>query len=208
MDEETSFFLRRSLRSKLTRFLRYSSPWRGPLAERLLSENRHLPIYIFGGAVRDIAIFGRAARPRDIDLVVGDIDGEELASVLAPFVRKKTRFGGLRLVVQGVQVDIWPLSETWAFRNRLVNHIEFSRLPETTFLNVDAVAVELIGCLLKPGEIYSKGFFEGIRNRVIDVNFAINPYPEKVVVRSLSLARRIEFSVGPRLAELVADVFS
>ena len=197
---------RRSLRRRLAWFLESRSPWRSPLVSALRGLGHTIPIYLFGGAVRDLAIFGRSANPIDIDLVVGGVSVRELEAVLGAFVTRRTSFGGLKLTISGTSVDIWPLQETWAFRVNGFANPTFAELPATTFLNVEAVAAEMKSDCLRVGRIYSKGFFESIGKREIDLNFISNPFPEKAVVRSLALASRIGFSVGPALAGRAAKL--
>jgi hypothetical protein len=208
MVDFSSFILRRLLRRRLAWFLRYRSPWRVPLIGAFHSSGVRVPIYLFGGTVRDLVIFGRVANPVDIDLVVGDVSSKDLESVLGRFSVRKTYLGGLKLLINNTSVDIWPLSETWAFRTCQFQCPTFSELPKTTFLNVEAIAVELTHDCSRAGRIYSRGFFEGIVKRTIDINFEPNPYPGEAVIRSMALAGRIGFSVGPRLAARAADLLS
>lgn len=95
------------LRQEVVSYLRERSPWRPPLAAalgRLSGPPR--PIYLFGGLLRDLLLFGPDASPRDVDLVIGGgTTGEELADALTAYIDRRTRFGGLQLVVEGVPVD-------------------------------------------------------------------------------------------------------
>lgn len=208
MDRLRTIYLRSLLRRRLAWFLECRSPWRSPLVSALRGLGHEVPIYLFGGAVRDLAIFGRNASPIDIDLVVGGVSVGELESILSAFVERRTRLGGLKLTIEGTAVDIWPLHETWAFRVNRMASPTFAELPATTFLNVEAVAAELTCACRRIGRIYSKGFFESVCSREIDLNYAANPYPEKAVARSLTLASRIGFSVGPALAGRAAELLA
>jgi len=176
------------------------------LLSALQGLDREIPIYLFGGAVRDLAIFDRSAAPIDIDLVVDGVSIAELEIALRAFVERKTRLGGLRLSIEGTSIDIWPLRETWAFRANRVLSPSFADLPTTTFLDVEAIAAELTCDCLKIGRIYSSGFFKSVIKRVIDINYPSNPFPERAVARSLALAGRIGFSVGPTLAGRAAEL--
>lgn len=60
--------------------------------------------------------------------------------------------------------------------------------------------------LFKTGQarrIYSNGFFDAMRSRTMDINLAENPYPDLCIVRSILLASRIGFSIGPRLVHYI-----
>jgi hypothetical protein len=191
------------LRRYARAFLMSRSTWLRPLTDaldRLLSPR---PLYLFGGLLRDLLVTGPEAVPRDVDLVIGNTDGDELAAALAPFLDRRTRFGGLQLTVEGVAIDIWPLSDTWAFRQPDSPPASFDALPRTTFLNVEAVALEVLPGG-EPGRLHSHGFFEGIRAETLEINFEDNPSPALCVARSLALASRLGFHLGPRLTRYLA----
>jgi len=147
---------------------------------------------------------GPEATPRDIDVVITGPSIAELESEFARFIRRKTRFGGLVMSFAGWRFDVWPLEVTWAFRNHLVNPQTVDRLPCTTFLNVEAVALSL-----HPprgsGEIYSCGFFDAIATRTIDVGLEANPFPDLCVLRALITANKLDFALGPRLVSYIAS---
>lgn len=164
---------------------------------------RRWPVFIFGGALRDLMVGGPSVVPRDIDLVVQGISADTLSSVFGTRVRRRTRFGGLHLSVDGWLFDVWPLADTWAFREGLVRSEGFSALPLTTFLNVEAVAAEL-GARGRSRLIHSRGFFEGIERRTLDINLEDNLFPALCVVRSLITAARLNFRLSPRLAGYIS----
>jgi hypothetical protein len=159
-------------------------------------------VYLFGGALRDLMVAGPSAVPRDVDLVIAGAQSKALEDALAVHVKRRTRFGGLHLGVDDWMIDIWPLRETWAFREQ---HVEtgFSMLPRTTFLNVEAVAVELAPRRGRRRVVYAHGFFEGVLDGVVEINFEENPFPTLCVVRGLITAARLQFRLGPRLARYV-----
>lgn len=147
---------------------------------------------------------GASVIPRDIDVVVGYTTNEDLTMTLMDRLTRRTRFGGLHLNSGGWLFDVWPLQETWAFREGHVTCQGFSDLPKTTFLDVEAVAVELNPKRGTARRVYTNGFFEAISSRTIDINLEENPCPELCVVRSLITAAKLGFALGPRLARYVA----
>lgn len=188
------------LRRNAGDFLTARSAWLPPLAAALA----RLPgppcsTFLFGGLLRDVLFHGPSADPRDVDLVVGGTTTDELAAALAPFIDRRTRFGGLQLVVSGVPIDIWPLEETWAFRRPGMPPASFAALPATTFLNLEGVALELLLPSGQVGRLYACGFFEGVLDRTLEINYEDNPSPVLCVTRSLTLATRLGYSIGPRL---------
>jgi len=100
-----------------------------------------LPAFLFGGALRDLLVFGFL--PRDLDIVVRTSELDRFTDEFIHYLVRRTRFGGMHFLVDGWHLDVWPLRETWAFRTGLVRPCNFLTLPRTTFLNVEAVAAEL-----------------------------------------------------------------
>jgi len=128
-----------------------------------------------------------------------------LQSLIDSFVSntiRHTRFGGLCLLFGDWRFDVWPLNLTWAFREKLLDG-GIEDLPRSTFLDVEAVAVELT---LKESRrrIYSHGFFEAMERRVVDINLETNPFPDLCVIRALLVADRLNFALGPRIVRYIS----
>src|SRR5271157_1476053 len=173
------------LRSRLTRFLGNGTSWKRPLREVIgRIEKERWRAVIFGGVVRDLAVFGPAERPRDVDIVLAGASADEIERVFEAWVVRRTRFGGVRLLVEKWMFDIWDVSSTWGI-HQLGLDPSFGELPKTTFLNVEAVAAEISS---NPGferRIYSGAFFKALEERTVNINFEDNPFPALCVVRSL-----------------------
>lgn len=197
----------RELRDRLSRFLSdHQTQWMQPLLDDLRGlREGPVELWCLGGLPRDLVAHSRPKRPRDIDLVAGSDDLGPLLDVIQATVRRKTRFGGLQLSVKNWTVDVWPLSQTWAFREGLVSDPSFNALPRTTFFNIEAVAIEL-GSRGPNGQrrVADAGFFDALATRTIDINFEPNPFPALCVVRALVFASRLQFALAPRLVAYVA----
>ncbi len=192
------------LRGRVSRFLTSNSRIKAPLRAALkrLSEKR-LPAVIFGGALRDLMVHGPATEPRDVDIVVDGASVEELAVLFSDVLVRKTRFGGLHLNVKGWMIDVWPLLDTWGLRELRIGSGDFEALTRTTFLNVEAVIVDLAPLRNKGRRVYASGFFEALRTRTLDVNLEANPFPELSAIRTLVTASRLRFHLSRRLAKYV-----
>jgi hypothetical protein len=192
------------LRERITRLLASHNESQAPLRLALKRlEQSNWPAVIFGGALRDLMVFGNSEAPRDVDVVVSGVAAADLERVFEDVIHERTRFGGLRLRTKGWLIDIWSLSDTWAFRQAGVMKPTFSELVHTTFLNVEAIAADIATRRGRSREIYTLGFFEAIERRVLDINFEPNPYPALCVVRSITTALRLKYSLSRRLAEYI-----
>ncbi len=204
MDKKSQHTIEGDLRDRLGDFLRFLEqqwPKVGEVFE--IIKQKKWPSVICGGAVREL-VLGRKTLPRDLDVIIGCIDIENIMEAFDSFPHKRTRMGGITLCLDPWNIDIWPLNETWAIRNnRSRFKPTFQDYTKTTFLNIDAVAVQLY---VKPGEkrrIYSSCFFDGIINHTIEVNLEDNPNPLGCIVKSLVLSKRYHFKIGPRLAHFI-----
>lgn len=160
-----------------------------------------------GGFPRDLVSTRKL--PRDIDIVVDDVDPEEVVRLIDCKVLRKTRFGGIHAQIGTWPIDVWSISQTWAFREGVVRFESFDDLPKTTFLNIEAIAVELFP---RPGKrarrVIEYGFFEAMQRRLIEVNLEENPFPGLCVVRALVFAERLRFDLGSKLVTYLAHHMS
>ncbi len=195
--------LEAQLQGRAAEFLAAQTAHRIPL-KPLLQELARLgqTAYLFGGMLRDLMLRGLSQDPHDVDIVVAKFT-PSLLSYLEPYVRRKTRFGGLEVSIGHWDVDIWELSETWAFREGLVGCRGFEDLPKTTFLNLQAVAAEVPSSPGKTGRIVEHGFFQAISRRTVDINFEDNPFPGYCVLSALTTAYSLDFALAPRLIRYI-----
>ncbi len=162
------------------------------------------PAFLCGGAIRDMLLSRGQIVPRDLDIIFGYVTMEEMSSLFADYGNKRrTRLGGLSLQIKDWTIDAWPLSETWAFKEKHVIWKGFADFPKTTFLDVEAVAVQLFSRKRQKRVVYSKGFFEAILKKIIEINLEDNPYPALCIVKSLVVANRYKFALGPKLAKYI-----
>jgi hypothetical protein len=158
---------------------------------------------LFGGTLRDLMIYGDAEPPRDVDIVFAGVSTDQIAALFADGLVGRTRFGGLHLKYEACLFDMWSLADTWALKKSIKSTFNFEDLPKTTFLNVEAIAADIIP---KPGgarKILSHGFFEAISDKLLDINYEENPFPTLCVVRTLETAARLRFRISPRLCSYV-----
>jgi len=155
--------------------------------------------------LRDLMTGYGPGRIRDVDIVVLNASPDDLARACRQWFRRRTRFGGFHLHAGTWPIDTWGLEKTWAFRSSQFKPT-FLDLTKTTFLNAEAVAVSLFSNRGRGRDVYSNGFFECLRTRTLEVNYAENPFPELCVVRSLLAAFRLRFSLGPMLCRYIGEV--
>ena len=165
---------------------------------RLLDELPSIsPAYLFGGAIRDIALFGnRCPFKSDIDIVC-DCQESQLRIFLEGFCVKEplreNRFGGFRIKTETRSIDIWSAENTWAFKQGILAYKGIHSLLETTITNWESILFPLHGGPL----IYREGYFEDILRGYLDIVLVENPNPMGMyvkVLRSHACKGALEFS--------------
>lgn len=194
----------RLLRSRLSRFLTEPAPWKDNLREIVEALKRtKWDAVVFGGVLRDLALYGPAERPRDVDIVV-NCSSYELSTWLSAFPSERTRFGGFRVRLHKWNFDIWTLRETWAFTTSNMEPT-FENLPKTTFFNIEGIAAQLNTAPRQRRAVYSFGFADAISSKILDINFEPNPFPQLCIVRGLLTAVRHRLQLSSRLARYMAN---
>jgi hypothetical protein len=150
-------------------------------------------------------VFGARAAPRDVDVVVQHGGAEDIERNFGPLIRRRTRFGGYVLGINGWRVDVWPLKQTWAIRSGIIHEADPRSLTRSTFLNVEAVAVSLRTHGARGRAVFENGFLEAVRTKSLDINLEANPYPALCVARSLILAATLDFSLSDRLVRYINE---
>ena len=135
-------------------------------------------IYLFGGLLRDLAIFGRKGFSSDIDIVI-DGDCQNFFEYISTLGATLNKFGGYRLNVAGWPVDIWNARHTWAIAQGFVRYDSIESLTKTTILNWDAILMNWRSREL----ICEKNYIDSIKKRKMDVVLLHNPNPKGAAVR-------------------------
>src|SRR5437016_6154680 len=138
MSDPKTASLERRLRKRFELFLNGRAKQRKTLVNTI----RNLkacgsPAFVFGGTVRDLMVSRLPFIPRDLDIVAQSLDDAGFQSLLRKNLCVENRFGGYHLHIQGWKFDLWALSDTWAFKERLVPEISFESLPKTSYLNIE-----------------------------------------------------------------------
>ena len=157
-------------------------------------------LYLFGGVLRDLAMFGRKGFTSDIDVVI-DGDACHLKEYLKALDASINRFGGFRLIVDGWPIDLWDARETWAIRQGLVRYSSILSLTKTTILNWDAILFNWRTKRILCG----KNYFEQLQERTMDIVLEENPNPLRAAVRAfrhlcMNDARRITMRAAKYLS--------
>jgi len=159
-------------------------------------------VYLFGGAIRDF-LDGKLDSSRDIDFVIeantaNNLNIEEYLKPLNNITYKKNRYDGYKIIFNNqLIVDIWNLSDTWAFKtNRLAPSAE--NLMKSVYLNVDALVYSLnSGSFLDNCHVT---YIDTIKNHLLDIVFDETPFEDLNLLRALVFKKKYSLELSSKLS--------
>lgn len=188
------------LKKRLKRFFNPESKNRRGLCKFLDALSEMVDVYIYGGVIRDIALFGVESFNSDIDIVFTG-DESALDSVWGSSGAQRNNFGGHRLYVDHWQVDIWPAQSTWAFKEGHQRYESIESMLDTTITNWDAILYHW-----KEQKIICKDdYFNDLSNYYLDVVLDKNPNMLGMYTRVMRYCagKAAAKEVSPRVAQLL-----
>lgn len=191
------------LKKRVRRFFESPPAERRAVTQVTRELNEVSEVYVFGGLLRDLALYGGAGFDSDVDMVVAPRETSSIAYIAQKFDFRKNKFGGFRLTSDRWLFDVWELEKTWAFSE---NHVELKSkhsLIETTFFNWDAVFYDMRANKI----ICSEHYFEQLADRRLDLNLEANPNTMGAFLRALRFIEKDQARTEPRLTRFITDVF-
>lgn len=191
----------KTLKKRLLRFFDEASESRKYLTKFLNEFSLASPAYVFGGVVRDIALFGVKPFRSDVDIVFTE-HSNEVERFLADYNATKNKFGGYRLDVGDWQVDIWQADKSWAFRQGYRKYNDINSMLETTITNWDAVLFDWNEKAL----ICKSDYIDNLKSRYLDIVLNDNPNSIGVLVRLLrTCASKEVHQISYNVSSLLMD---
>lgn len=193
----------RDIKQRLGKFVKSATTTSHELANVFSSLRSLGDVVIFGGVVRDIALFGAGQFRSDIDLVIDIEDRRAIEIALRRHKYTLTAFGGYRLRIDSWQIDVWPYRKTWAVAQGYVDAQRVEDLIHTTFFNWDAALFSLESKKLT----HRPDYIDDLQKRYLDVVLRDNPNPLGMVERALRLMMRTGATLSPTLVQFILQTF-
>lgn len=149
---------------------------------------------LLGGALRDIIL--KNDIPRDLDFIVNtESNLDDLFR--SEFKYTKNRFGGYKLNIESIEIDIWKMEDHWAFKENIIKK-DKKNLKYTTFLNFDAVFYA-IGSEIIDSEMFNSCIKKNCLDITLDDKFVyLNPSRDINVLRMLSIVNEWELKLSDK----------
>lgn len=165
------------------------------------------PTFIFGGMIRDIALFGLAKFDSDIDIVV-DANQKDLQDLLESYHvghLVKNKFGGFRFRIQIFDIDIWSVRDTWAFKNKVVEYTDISSVLDTTLMSWDAILYDV-----KNGRVICRDeYFSDLSKNRLELILDTNPnYLGSIVRVYRAIFWKGATYLGPKACKYILESYN
>tara|TARA_R100000908_G_scaffold65369_1_gene54972 strand:+ start:22246 stop:22980 length:735 start_codon:yes stop_codon:yes gene_type:complete len=149
-------------------------------------------IYVFSGVIRNY--FLNSHELRDIDFVVEDIS--RIREVIENYEYRENSFGGFKIKIGEMDVDLWETKNTWAFKyQNEIDYKLFKVIPNTSFFNFSSVIYHLN----RKEFIYNEDFLNFLRKKELEISFYPNPNHQLCLINTLYYSEKYKLTVGKKL---------
>ncbi|HXS58678.1 MAG TPA: hypothetical protein VN726_21265 [Hanamia sp.] len=166
----------------------------------IISLSEQTEVYIFSGIIRNF--FLNTSSNRDIDIV---LEREvELETIFANCVIKKNSFGGYKIFVEDITLDIWFLQNTWALKTQPVLNFELEKyIPSTAFFNFSSIVFSLN----KKEFYFTKHFLRFLRDKKLDVVYKPNANYSLCIVNTFYYSEKFNLRISDSLKHYIYDLY-
>lgn len=163
---------KRSLKRRIEGFFASERDERQAANTLIEALSRDARVYIFGGMIRDLGLYGRSGFHSDIDLVYlgSRHDLYNALTKLNVSCVSENKFGGYRLTHSRMDFDIWSVEDTWAFREDVISFESVDSLLNTTLMTWDAVIYDIKLRKIIAQPYYLQDLINGRLDLVLDKN--------------------------------------
>lgn len=164
---------------------------------RVLNSLREVStVYIFSGVIRNY--FLGISEVRDLDIVLStDVNIEKYFS---SFQVHRNSFGGYKIKVGDIFLDIWTLDSSWALKHQKNLNFETAKhVPSTAFFNFSSIMFNLN----ENSFYYTKHFLRFLQNKEIDVVYKPNFNYELCVLNSFYYSHKFNLKISDKLQKYI-----
>lgn len=184
----------RSFKIYLKTFLLDADSWK-----LLMLISKQTDVYIFSGVIRNFLL--GYFENRDLDIVIRDIDDITIPrKYLSRIELKRNNFGGYKLKIGMLNVDVWGMEETWGLKysNRKSTP---QNLIKTAFFNFSSIVYDFN----EETFIYGISFLKFYETKSMDVLFQYNPNKPLCILNTMYYAKKYSFSIKYMLCQWIVD---
>ena len=158
--------------------------------------SRETSVYLFSGIIRNF--FLKRTEVRDIDIVIST--NINIESYFHGYEIRKNSFGGYKITVDGVNIDLWTLDTAWPFQYQktLPFNLEKS-IPLTAFFNFSAITYSFNSHKFHA----TSHFLRFLQDKMIDVVYEPNANYTLCIINTIYYSEKLGLKIKPRLKRLI-----
>lgn len=159
-------------------------------------------VFLFSGIIRNY--FLKNSTVRDVDIVIESDD--KIQSLIEKYEYRINSFGGYKVMINGMEIDIWRMDKTWAinYHQTILNFDLDKYIPNTAFFNFSAI----IYSINKKEFIYTKHFLRFLRDKKMDVVYIPNANYHLCVVNSFYYSDKYHLKFSKNLSNIIKKLHS
>lgn len=201
MDNEYNEY-KNSIRRQAPAFLEFLRQFvLDDISYRLLLEiSSKTDVYVFSGVIRNYLLGEPLSR--DVDFVVRNLDSIEIPLDLRQnYVIKKNSFGGYKVKIGGLTIDIWDIEKTWTLTRNPNLKATPNTLLKTVFFNFSSIIYDI----KRRAFVFGDDFTKFYRNKEIDVVNESNPNDALCIVNTMYYAIKLESPIRYKLCRWIVE---
>lgn len=158
----------------------------------LIDLSKKTEVSIFSGVIRNF--FLKKNSVRDIDIIINDVI--EIEDFFKGYEIKKNSYGGYKIFISDLKIDIWVTKNTWAYNYQKTIEYELDKyIPRTAFFNFSAVTYNLN----RKEFHYTKQFLSFLQNKNLNLVYRPNGNYALCLANSIYYAEKYNLHVAGKL---------
>ena len=156
-------------------------------------------VYIFSGVIRNF--FLGYWQNRDLDIVVENINNIKLSkNILRNTIIRKNKFGGFKIELDKLVVDVWDIKKTWGLVQEKKNPIP-EELIKTVFFNFSAIVYDFNDTKF----IFDNVFCDFLHTNMLKVIYPLNLDIALCIVNTMYYCQKYGFTISTQLCEWIIN---
>lgn len=163
----------------------------------LMLISKQTDVYIFSGVIRNFLL--GISDNRDLDIVIRDLDNISIPRLyLKNIFFERNSFGGYKLKVGMLKVDVWSIEKTWGIQNLRLKDTPNS-LIRTAFFNFSSIVYDFN----KSKFIFDHSFLEFYKTKAMDIKYGENPNIPLCIINTFYYSLKYSFPIKYKLCKWI-----
>lgn len=157
-------------------------------------------VYIFSGVIRNYLLGEYYSR--DLDVVVRNLGSITIPSqYLSSMLVQKNSFGGYKIKVGGLIIDVWDIDRTWMLLYNTRLKPTPNTLVKTAFFNFSSIVYDV----RRKRFVFSDAFLDFYNTKALDVVNEVNPNVALCVVNTMYYSFKLQCPIKYKLCKWIIE---